>query len=249
MEQVETETLGLTMLGSCPRTNTNGLAEGGSAIRGPPEFCFPGHSREREWPHGTSPGQELHLFQVTRVLANPVHHEAASVPATEGTGNRGPEGKAELHWEPVLRPSRQCWEEDRAPMPPAYPECLGTRGWAGGMLRPTPKPRSPLQGEPPLPPPHNQPHAPDPLLPPNLYTPNPSSRQLPQRVNTCLGRLIPKAGTCPCSLGPPPLSPLVTQDTAYGPQRPVDIHKSSPTPKRPMDRTASSTDSSASGTS
>lgn len=112
MEQVETETLGLTMLGSCPRTNTNGLAEGGSAIRGPPEFCFPGHSREREWPHATSPGQELHLFQVTRVLANPVHHEAASVPATEGTGNRGPEGKAELHWEPVLRPSRQCWEEE-----------------------------------------------------------------------------------------------------------------------------------------
>lgn len=49
------------------------------------------------------------------------------------------------------------------------PACLGTRVWAGGMLRPTPKPRSPPQGEPPLTLLHNQPPAP---------CPSPSSKSL-----------------------------------------------------------------------
>lgn len=202
----------------------------------PQEFCLPGHSRVREWPHGAIPGQGLHLFQVTRVLANAVHPEAAAVRAAEGKGNLGPEGRGRAAWGTSSWTSQAVLEEDRAPMPPEYPTCLGTRVWAGGTLRPTPKPRSPLQGEPPLSLLHHQPVRPVPLLPPNLST----QPQLPQRANTCLGRLVPKAETCPCSLGPPPLSPLVTgspRTPASGLQRPVDIQNIPAIPKRPMDRT------------
>lgn len=36
MKQTETETVGLQILGSCPRIITNGLAEGGLLYQGPP---------------------------------------------------------------------------------------------------------------------------------------------------------------------------------------------------------------------
>lgn len=109
---------------------------------GPQEFCLHGHSRVREWSHGAIPGQGLHLFQVTRVLANAVHPEAAAVRAAEGKGNLGPEGRGRAAWGTSSWTSQAVLEEDRAPMPPEYPTCLGTRVWAGGTLRPTPKPEA-----------------------------------------------------------------------------------------------------------
>lgn len=78
--------VGLQIWGSYPKPNTNGLAEGGSAVPGLPVPRISttlALSRAKELAHEASPGQGLHLFQVTRVLANPVHHEAAAVPATD----------------------------------------------------------------------------------------------------------------------------------------------------------------------
>lgn len=101
MKQTETETVGLQILGSCPRIITNGLAEGGLLYQGPPrpqEFCLPGHSRVREWPHGAIPGQGLHLFQVT----SPCSPRGRSCRPQRRKETEAQKGEAELHGDQIL---------------------------------------------------------------------------------------------------------------------------------------------------